>query len=259
LKWGDGIEIEHKRAVEKNYPFITHLEEGFDEESQQGVEILEKLNCLDDYDILIHCIGFSKEDISKVKEAGAHIGWCPASNMFMFNVTCRIREILDAGINVSIGTDSTHTGSFNLLEEMRYARALYRKMYGQDLAAKDIVKMVTTHPAKAFRMDKEIGSIEEGKRADLLLIEPTDKDPYEALVKMEPKDIQLLLWKGEPILGDVRYKELFENTKQNHNTISLMGSPKLVKGDPAGLLKRIRNNVGFKKDLDFMPLEVQNV
>ena len=68
LKWGEGIEAEHARAVKNNYPFITHLEEGFDEESQRGIEILEELHCLDDYDILIHCIGFSDEDIKKTKK-----------------------------------------------------------------------------------------------------------------------------------------------------------------------------------------------
>ena len=58
LKWGEGIEIEHARALKNNFPFITHLEEGFDEESQRGIDILEELGCLDDHTVLIHCIGF---------------------------------------------------------------------------------------------------------------------------------------------------------------------------------------------------------
>jgi len=62
LKWGDGIQVEHRRAVERNHPFITHLEEGFDAESQDGVGILERLGCLDDHGVFIHCIGFSDED-----------------------------------------------------------------------------------------------------------------------------------------------------------------------------------------------------
>ncbi|MDP3177089.1 MAG: amidohydrolase family protein, partial [Spirochaetaceae bacterium] len=118
LKWGDGLEIEHARAVERGWPFITHLEEGFDPESQDGVGILERAGCLDGRDLLVHCIGFSDEDIRKVKKAQSTVAWCPASNFFMFNVTCKIQKLLRAGVNVALGTDSTHTGSVNIMSEM---------------------------------------------------------------------------------------------------------------------------------------------
>jgi len=259
LKWGDGIEIEHKRAVDGNIPFITHLEEGFDEESQQGIEILEKLNCLDEHCVLIHCIGFSDADIRKANDAGAHIAWCPASNIFMFNVTCKIRKMIEAGLNISIGTDSTHTGSVNLLQEMRYAREVYHSMYGEPLPAKKVVEMVTVNPAKAFRMDDVTGSVEKGKLADLLLLQPACSDPYEALLQAEPKDIALLLQEGKPLVGDPMYKELFQSSGIEYNEIVLQGKPKLAKGDPEGLLKRVRENIGFEKELDYIPIDVQNV
>jgi len=255
LKWGDGIEAEHARAVKNNCPFITHLEEGFDEEAQRGIEILEELHCLDDYDILIHCIGFSDEDIKKTKKAGAAVGWCPASNIFMFNLTCKIRKILEAGIPVSLGTDSTHTGSVNLLEEMRFARKTYRRMYGEDLPAHTLVQMVTANPAAAFRMQDKIGSVEEGKLADLLLIKPRDNDPYEALVNAEMKDIELLIQEGRPIYGSVKYEELFAGSS-DYTQLSVGGREMLVKGDPAALLAGIRKAVGFKKVLDYLPFDV---
>ena len=77
LKWGDGIEIEHARAQKGNLPFITHLEEGFDEETQRGIEILEELGCLDDHDVFIHCIGFSDEDIQKTPQGRGERGLVP--------------------------------------------------------------------------------------------------------------------------------------------------------------------------------------
>lgn len=255
LKWGEGIEAEHARAVENNYPFITHLEEGFDEESQRGIEILEELNCLDDYDILIHCIGFSDEDIKKTKKAGATVAWCPASNIFMFNLTCKIRKILEAEIPVCLGTDSTHTGSVNLLEEMRFAREIYRRMYGEDLLARSLVQMVTANPAAAFRMQDKIGSVEEGKLADLLLIKPRENDPYEALVNAEMEDIELLIQEGRPIYGSVKYEELFADGK-NYSRLAVGGREMLVKGNPAALLAEIRKAVGFKKVLDYLPFDV---
>ena len=255
LKWGDGIEVEHARAVKNNYPFITHLEEGFDAESQSGIDILEELHCLDGYDVLIHCIGFSDEDIKKTKKAGAAVGWCPASNIFMFNLTCKIRKILEAGIPVSLGTDSTHTGSVNLLEEMRFARETYRRMYGEDIPAHTLVQMVTANPAAAFRMQDKIGSIEEGKLADLLLIKPCHNDPYEALVNAEMKDIELLIQEGRPIYGSVKYEELFAGSN-DYTKLSVSGREMLVKGDPAALLAGIRKAVGFNKVLDYLPFDV---
>jgi 5-methylthioadenosine/S-adenosylhomocysteine deaminase len=253
LNWGDGIEIEHRRAVERGHPFITHLEEGFDAESQAGVDILERMGCLDDHDLFIHCIGFSDADIRKVRDAGASVAWCPASNVFMFNVTCKIRKMLDEGVNVCIGTDSTATGSVNLLEEIRFARYTYGLMYGEQLDAKILVNMVTINPAKAFWMQDKIGSIEEGKYADLLFLKPRETDPYEALVSARMDDIELMIQEGNPIYGEGKYEELFRRRGCDYTTVEVDGRRMCVKGDPAGLLERVRRAVGFDKVLDYLP------
>ncbi len=255
LKWGDGIQIEHDRAVEKDYPFITHLEEGFDEETQRGVDILEEMGCLDDHDIFIHCIGFSDEDIAKVAKAGATVTWCPNSNVFMFNLTCKIKKILAAGTNVALGTDSTATGSLNILEEMRFARETYRKMYGEEISARVLTEMVTVNPAKAFRMQKEIGSLAEGKLADILVIRLKKDDPYESLVDLKTEDIELLIMDGAPILGSKSHGDLFAARGGQFSAVKVRGKDMLVKGDPAALMEGIRAAVGFKKILDFIPLD----
>jgi 5-methylthioadenosine/S-adenosylhomocysteine deaminase len=255
LKWGDGIQIEHRRAVERDHPFITHLEEGFDPETQDGVGILARLGCLDEHDLLIHCIGFSDEDIRRVAAAGASVAWCPASNLFMFNVTCKVRKLLAEGVNVSIGTDSTHTGSVNLLEEMRLARATYRRMYGEDLEPRQIAAMVTANPARAFRLQERTGSIAEGKLADLLVLRPRVSDPYEALLEAQIEDIELLLLEGTPLLGAVEHEELFALRECSYTKVRVHGRAMCVKGDPAGLLAEVRRAVGFKKVLDYLPLD----
>ncbi|HEQ72166.1 MAG TPA: hydrolase [Spirochaetia bacterium] len=256
LPWGEGIEIEHQRARDKNLPFIIHLEEGFDAEYQRGVDLLEELDCLDDHNIQIHCVGFSDEDIRKTKKAGATVGWCPASNVYMYNLTCKIKKMLEAGINVALGTDSTATGSLNLLEEIRFARSIYRKMYGEELDARLLFDMVTINPAKAFRISRTTGSLEEGKLADVLVVKQKDDDPFESLVKTDIEDIELLLLEGKPLLAGKEHEELFFARKQPYSEISLKGRPMLVKGDPVSLLSRIREAVGYKKVLDFMPIDL---
>ncbi len=253
LKWGKGVKIEHDLAVEKNWPFITHLEEGFDLEAQDGVGILERMGCLDDKDVFIHCIGFSDEDIMKAAKAGASISWCPASNLFMFNATCKIRKILKAGINVSIGTDSTHTGSVNLLAEMKFARETYRKLYGEDLDAKTIFQMVTVNPAKAFRIEDKSGTLDEGKRADVLVLKAKHEDPYENLAHAHMEDIEFLSVDGQPVYADERFAELMQGPK--HETIRVGDRNMRVKGSPLTLYRSVRKAVGFEKRLDYMPFE----
>jgi cytosine/adenosine deaminase-related metal-dependent hydrolase len=256
LKWGDGIEIEHQRAVERNWPFITHLAEGFDEESLQGLRNLERLGVLDDHCLFVHCIGFSEEDIAKTARAGASISWCPASNMFMFNVTCKIRQFLEAGVNVTIGTDSTHTGSYNLLAEMSYARSLYRDLYGEDLPAKTIFEMVTGNAAKAFRMQDRIGTLEAGKWADILVLTGRTDDPFENLAGASMEDIELVTLAGKPIYGDMRFLDLLGGSlAPGYSTITVGGVQRFVIGEPEALYRGVRQTVGFKKQLDFFPFE----
>lgn len=254
LKWGDGIVIEHARAVERDWPFITHLEEGFDPESQDGIGILERAGALDSHALLIHCIGFSDEDVAKVAKAGASVSWCPASNLFMFNTTCKIRKLLRAGVNVSIGTDSTHTGSYNLLAEARFARETYRELYGEDLPARAIYDMLTINPARAFRMQDLVGSLEDGKLADVLVLKRRHDDPFENLVSATSEDIELLLMEGEPLLATEELAGRL-GAAPSGETVTIGGRKVLVKGEPDSLYREMRKAVGFDKKLEYLPFE----
>jgi len=256
LKWGDGIEIEHERAVKNKWPFITHLSEGFDEEAMYSIEKLEKQKVLDSHCLFIHCIGFSDEDIKKVAEAGASVSWCGFSNMFMFNVTAKIRKMIKAGVNVTIGTDSSASGSANFLAEIKYDRELYRSLYGEDLEAEKIFQMMTINAAKAFWMQDRIGSLDEGKLGDILVLKSNNSDPYENIVNADMQDIELLILAGTPIYGEMRFLDIFNGKlPEGYTQIKTGNKPMFVKGDPAGLYMEARKKIGFKKELDFLPFE----
>jgi cytosine/adenosine deaminase-related metal-dependent hydrolase len=256
LKWGDGVETEHRRAVKNGWPFITHLAEGFDGEAMEGVNTLEQMGILDDHCLLVHCIGFSDEDIRKIARAGASISWCAASNMFMFNVTCKIRKLLDAGVNVTIGTDSAATGSYNLFEEIHYDRNLYRTLYGEELPAKTIFEMVTRNAAKAFWLQDQLGALEKGKLADILVLRGRVDDPYENLASASMEDIELLTLAGKPLYGELRFIDLFQGElPAGYSRITVANRPMFVIGDPGLLYREARKKIGFKKILDFLPFE----
>ena len=259
LKWGDGIEVEHAKAVKNNWPFITHLCEGFDNEAMHTVESIEKLGILDSHCLFVHCISLSDDDIKKIARAGASISLCCGSNMLMFNVTAKIRKMMKAGINLTIGTDSAASGPANLLEELKNLRRQYQKMYGEDLPPKKIFGMATINAAKAFWMQDRIGSLEEGKLGDVLVMKARKDDPYENLVEASMKDVELLTLAGKPLYGEMRFLDIF-NGKLPHGytKITVGRRPMFVVGDPAALYREIRRRTGIKKVLDFLPFEPDN-
>ena len=256
LKWGGSIEDEHELAVKNKWPFITHLCEGFDQEAMRGIDTLEKSKALDNHCLLVHGIAFSDEDIKKIAKAGASVSWCGFSNMFMFNVTCKVRKMIKAGVNVTIGTDSSATGSANLLAEIKYDRELYRQLYGEDLPAKTIFEMVTINAAKAFWMQDKIGSLEDGKLGDIIVLKAKNDDPYENFAGAGMQDIELLVLAGKPIYGETRFLDIFKGElPPGYTQIKVGKKTMFVKGDPAGLYNEARKKIGFKKKLDYLPFE----
>jgi len=223
-----------------------------------SVETLEKLGVLDNHCLLVHCIAMSDEDIKKAAKAGASVSICPTSNMLMFNVTAKIRKMIKAGLNITLGTDSSASGSANLMEEIRNLRKLYRNMYGEDLEPKKIFEMVTINSAKAFWMQDQIGSLEEGKLADIMVLKAKGDDPYENLAGASMNDIELLVLAGKPIYGEIRFLDIFPDPNslpEGYTEITVGKRPMFVIGDPAALYREIRRRTGFNKVLDFLPFE----
>jgi 5-methylthioadenosine/S-adenosylhomocysteine deaminase len=253
LQWGDGITVEHAKAVKENIPFVTHCSEGFDEETVRDIQILDSLGALDEYSVLVHGLAFSKADIDLVKQRNANVVWCCDSNVYMYDKTTDIRYLLEKGVNVSIGTDSPMSGGMNLLGEMKFDKAYYRKKYGKDLPDKQIVKMVTSNAAKAFRL-KRNGKVEKGYLADLTLLAKRG-DPYSSVVNAELKDVRLVIVDGYPVYGDARFAELFDDLGVGYQEVRIQGSDKIIIGDLEGVMRRIHNAVGFRKKLPFLPVE----
>ena len=104
--------------------------------------------------------------------------------------------------------------------------------------AKKIVDMVTVNPAKAFRIQKETGSLAEGKLADVLIVRQQHDDPWESLVAARVQDIELLIQDGSPIFGAAAYEELFSGRGVQYSKVSVHGRGMIVKGDPRGSWRR---------------------
>jgi hypothetical protein len=129
-------------------------------------------------------------------------------------------------------------------------------MYGEDLPAKTMFEMITINAAKAFWMEDRIGTLDEGKLADVLVLKGRKDDPYENLLSASMADIELLVLGGNPIYGELRFLDIFGGKLPGGYTQITVGKrPMFVKGDPAGLYTEARKKIGFKKVLDYLPFE----
>ena len=88
---------------------------------------------------------------------------------------CRVRDLLDAGVNVALGTDGAASANdIDLWNAIRLAGLLPGVVHGDptELSAKDLVRMATINGGKALGVDAQVGSIEVGKRADIIVLDP---------------------------------------------------------------------------------------
>lgn len=254
LKWGDGIEAEHAKAKDRNIPFITHCSEGYDEETLRSVDTLAAKGALSKQTVLIHGIAFSDHDMELLAEHKCNVVWCPVSNLYMFEQTARVKELLDRGINVTLGTDSPMSGSFSIFEEFRTAREFYKFAYGKSIDDRVLVDMLTVNAAKAMCLS-DAGEIAEGKSADLLLIDGNGTNPWASLTHADYSDIMLVIAEGTPRYGDIAFAPVFDAMKIPYQTILVRGARKIIAGDILGVQSRVRQAVKFKKELDFLPIE----
>jgi 5-methylthioadenosine/S-adenosylhomocysteine deaminase len=254
LNWGDTIEVEYKKAIDEDIPFITHIAEGFDEETVQDLKVLAQKGALGDHSVLVHGIAFSEEDIELIKEKHASVVWCGDSNYFMFERTVNVGYMLDMGVNVCIGTDSPMSGGENILSEMKFDKQYYQGHYGQELSDAEIVKMVTSNPARAFLMKKN-GHVAEGYIADLVVFAHKDKDPYRSIVSAGLADVKLVIIDGMPVYGDKEYENVFASLGVKAQAVTIAGVEKLIIGDLSGVIHRIQRAVGFKKEFPFLPIQ----
>ncbi len=123
--------------------------------------------------ILAHSVALTKEEIRELANEGIFVSHCPVSNLKLGCGIADISEMEENEITVSLGTDGQGSGSnLDLFETMKFT-ALLQKGIRKDptkLPAYEVLKMATINGAKALGLEKKIGSIEEGKQADMIII-----------------------------------------------------------------------------------------
>jgi hypothetical protein len=169
----------------------------------QALEVAPGTWALNDRFTGIHAAGLVPEDFDVLASHGASIVWSPFSNLLLYGGTARVGAAKAAGVAIGLGSDWSPTGSKNLLGELKVAWLASRHVLDDPFTARDIVAMATRDAARILKWGKALGAIEAGRRADLLAVEGTTGDPYEALVRARETDIRLVMINGIARYGTV--------------------------------------------------------
>ena len=130
-------------------------------------------------DVIIHGTQFKKSDLEQLKKNRTSLVLCPRSNGYFGVGFPPIIEVLKQKISISLGTDNMMANNPDLFEEMRYLHIISRVLdKSVDLNARELLKMVTINAAKNYGMDDDIGSITNGKTANLFTIDLSEPNYY---------------------------------------------------------------------------------
>ncbi|MEO6528328.1 MAG: amidohydrolase family protein [Gemmatimonadaceae bacterium] len=138
--------------------------------ARSPIALLESLGVLDVQPLLIHCVRVDDTDIRSIADHDCSVAHCPASNARLAHGVAPLAELLAAGVNVGLGSDSVASSDrMDLLDEARLALlfAAARSARVDALSAVDALELATLGGARALGIAREVGSIEIGKSADL--------------------------------------------------------------------------------------------
>ena len=178
------LEKTRELALKYNLPVHTHFLESIDEiediKNLHGEEAIYVLKKYFDgiHTILAHGVKLDDKDIEILKNMDCSIVHNPISNL---RLGCKIADItkyIENGINISLGTDGQGSGNnLDMFEAMKMAGLMQGGIHENEykIESKDVIKLATINGAKALGMEDKIGSIEEGKEADIIIVDISNK------------------------------------------------------------------------------------
>jgi 5-methylthioadenosine/S-adenosylhomocysteine deaminase len=160
---------------------------------------------------LAHVTGISDEEIDLLADTGTHVLSGPMTNAYINN-RCPVVELLDRGVNVAFCTDaSAPNRTYDLLEKLRIGLWLHRSYFRDSdvLTAGKALEMITIDAAKALGLDRDLGSLEEGKKADVVLVDthkphlyPLWQEPLRLVYQASGHDVDTVIVDGRLLMED---------------------------------------------------------
>jgi 5-methylthioadenosine/S-adenosylhomocysteine deaminase len=139
----------------------------------RNIECLRELGLLGPGVVLAHCIWLDDDEMELLRDSGTKVVHCPSSNLKLASGVAKIPEMLDMGMFVSLGADGAPcNNNLDAFMEMRLAALIHKPRLGPTaMPAGTVLEMATKGGAEAMGIADEIGSIEPGKRADIIILD----------------------------------------------------------------------------------------
>ncbi|HSM24634.1 MAG TPA: amidohydrolase, partial [Anaerolineaceae bacterium] len=226
--WGmtyEGLKEVARYAKKKNTMVTMHILETIDDDQyslekygKPTMRVLEDVGILDTDFLGVHAIRVSEDDISLFKQHNVRISYNPLANMILGSGVAPIVKLASKGIKISLGTDGAASNdSQNLIEVMKTG-VLLQKVQNQDsaaLSAWEVFSMATDQGAACINMDSQIGSIEEGKQADIIVVDMNKVnttpcyDPIASLVYSgSSENISSVMVNGDVIFDQGKFTQI---------------------------------------------------
>jgi 5-methylthioadenosine/S-adenosylhomocysteine deaminase len=198
----------HTHASEnKNECAIVERETGM-----RNVAYLDLLGISGARVMLAHCVHLADEEMATLARTKTNVAHCPSSNLKLGSGIARVTEMLERGVSVSLGADGGACNNrLDMFTEMRTAALLQKALHGPEvLPAARALRMATIDGARALGLGKEIGSLETGKRADVIVIDlarphssPQRDDVVSALVySAQGSDVRATIIDGRVVMRE---------------------------------------------------------
>ena len=239
----------------KNAPIICHIHvaetsdepekvwKAFNIQLKKGVvEYLDSLGVLDEHAIAAHCVSLTEKDIAIMKHRKVKASHNPVSNLKLASGISPVPKMLKEGVTVSLGTDSPcSNNTADMFETMKTTVILHKGVNKNPtlMPAQQVLEMATIEGAKALSWEKEIGSIETGKKADLAIINlnkphlcPLYKEASHLVYAAKAADVETVIINGKIVMEN---KEL--------TTLSIERVMEMTEKTKNSLLERLARNV----------------
>ena len=182
--------------------WFIHIAEGVDEQSRAEFDILVQNNLLVGELVLIHGVALGQQEFTQMANVGATLVWSPLSNLLLYGQTADVAAAKAAGVHITLAPDWAPSGSKSPLHELKVADLWDDEMLGDIFTDYEMVEMVTSGAALATNWQNEVGTLEAGKAADLVVIDNIHANPYRNLINAIDPDVRLTVVGGLAVYGD---------------------------------------------------------
>lgn len=225
----------NKYAKKYKMPIHIHLSETKTENTdcmkrfnQSPTEVFEECGIFENKTIAAHGVYLSDKDLDILSKYDVSVVHNPSSNLKLSSGFLDCTRVINKKINLAMGTDSSASNNnLSMIKEISLTSLVSKYNNPQNLKAYDVLKMATINGAKALGLDDKIGTLEEGKLADIILIDLNNPNhtPQNNLISSLPystfdKDVSYVIINGDLVYDDKKFvylneKEIIKNAEKS--------------------------------------------